>query len=359
MPSAYDPRLTVIIPTWNRARLLERCLSSLARQRVRCPVLVVDNGSTDSTREMLEIPVSGGGSAGAGGEPGVRPGGESGHPPLQFRFRGAPEQRHGGGPGLGGGGTGGVRPEPLLLVPGFPNDGLPAEEPDRQRRRRLRPDGDALQAGPGRIRASSTAAAGRCWGPARGRLSTAATCSDRIGLFDETYYMYLEDVELSLRAQLTGHPCLYVPEAVVYHIEAASDHLPGRLGGKPASAGRRRPPTIFGPVKTNTWTETGQSESSLTSAAGLLFAGPSLLDHPEPVATDGDPPTGAKHPPVGLRLGPQHGVPRSSRPAIWDRSCGDWRQGMARTPQALIKRFRVRRHRVLSGRDICRLMNGC
>ena len=30
MPSAYDPRLTVIIPTWNRARLLERCLSSLA-----------------------------------------------------------------------------------------------------------------------------------------------------------------------------------------------------------------------------------------------------------------------------------------------------------------------------------------
>ena len=54
MPSAYDPRLTVIIPTWNRARLLERCLSSLARQRVSCPVLVVDNGSTDSTREMLE-----------------------------------------------------------------------------------------------------------------------------------------------------------------------------------------------------------------------------------------------------------------------------------------------------------------
>ena len=54
MPRTHDPRLTVIIPTWNRARLLEQCLFSLARQRVTCPILVVDNGSGDSTREMLE-----------------------------------------------------------------------------------------------------------------------------------------------------------------------------------------------------------------------------------------------------------------------------------------------------------------
>ena len=32
--------------------------------------------------------------------------------------------------------------------------------------------------------------------------------------------------------------------------------------------------------------------------------------------------------------------------------------GMARTPQALAKRIRVRRDRVLTGREICRLMNG-
>jgi hypothetical protein len=33
--------------------------------------------------------------------------------------------------------------------------------------------------------------------------------------------------------------------------------------------------------------------------------------------------------------------------------------GVARTPHALIKRFRMRRNRALSGREICRLMNGC
>ena len=35
--------------------------------------------------------------------------------------------------------------------------------------------------------------------------------------------MYLEDVELSLRAQSAGLRCLYLPNAVVYHWEAASD----------------------------------------------------------------------------------------------------------------------------------------
>ncbi|HLV02161.1 MAG TPA: glycosyltransferase family 2 protein, partial [Acidobacteriota bacterium] len=53
---------------------------------------------------------------------------------------------------------------------------------------------------------------------------------EKIGLFDEDFYMYLEDVDLSLRAQLAGSRCLYLPEAVVYHMEAASD--PSRPPGE-------------------------------------------------------------------------------------------------------------------------------
>jgi hypothetical protein len=40
---------------------------------------------------------------------------------------------------------------------------------------------------------------------------------EQIGLFDEDLFMWYEDVDLSLRAQLTGHKCLYVPTAIVYH----------------------------------------------------------------------------------------------------------------------------------------------
>ncbi|HMY02545.1 MAG TPA: glycosyltransferase family 2 protein, partial [Candidatus Obscuribacter sp.] len=39
-----------------------------------------------------------------------------------------------------------------------------------------------------------------------------------IGLFDEDYFAYLEDVDLGLRAQSAGYKCFYVPTAVIYHL---------------------------------------------------------------------------------------------------------------------------------------------
>ena len=40
---------------------------------------------------------------------------------------------------------------------------------------------------------------------------------DDVGLFDERYFAYLEDLDLCLRGQLRGWRCRYVPEAVAYH----------------------------------------------------------------------------------------------------------------------------------------------
>ncbi|MDZ4835441.1 MAG: glycosyltransferase family 2 protein [Candidatus Melainabacteria bacterium] len=41
---------------------------------------------------------------------------------------------------------------------------------------------------------------------------------DDIGLFDDDYFAYLEDVDLGLRAQSAGYKCLYIPTAIVYHL---------------------------------------------------------------------------------------------------------------------------------------------
>lgn len=43
-----------------------------------------------------------------------------------------------------------------------------------------------------------------------------------IGLFDEDFFAYLEDVDISFRAQLAGFKCLYVPTAIVYHMGSAT-----------------------------------------------------------------------------------------------------------------------------------------
>jgi GT2 family glycosyltransferase len=40
---------------------------------------------------------------------------------------------------------------------------------------------------------------------------------DDVGLFDERYFAYLEDLDLAFRGQLRGWTCRYVPDAVAYH----------------------------------------------------------------------------------------------------------------------------------------------
>lgn len=41
---------------------------------------------------------------------------------------------------------------------------------------------------------------------------------DEIGLFDENFFAYMEDVDISYRAKIVGYKCVYCPEAVVYHL---------------------------------------------------------------------------------------------------------------------------------------------
>ena len=45
---------------------------------------------------------------------------------------------------------------------------------------------------------------------------------DEIGLFDEDFFAYLEDVDLAWRARGVGWRCLYVPAARVYHAHSAT-----------------------------------------------------------------------------------------------------------------------------------------
>lgn len=49
-----------------------------------------------------------------------------------------------------------------------------------------------------------------------------------IGLFDETFFAYYEDADISFRAQLAGHKVYYTKDAVAYHKQGAtSSKIPG------------------------------------------------------------------------------------------------------------------------------------
>jgi GT2 family glycosyltransferase len=40
---------------------------------------------------------------------------------------------------------------------------------------------------------------------------------EKIGGFDETFFLYMEDTDLSLRTRIAGYQCVYVPGSIVYH----------------------------------------------------------------------------------------------------------------------------------------------
>jgi len=41
---------------------------------------------------------------------------------------------------------------------------------------------------------------------------------DEIGYFDENFFAYMEDVDISYRARIHGYKCFYCPKAIVYHV---------------------------------------------------------------------------------------------------------------------------------------------
>ncbi|MCP9465948.1 MAG: hypothetical protein NNC22_00920 [Candidatus Nanosynbacter sp. P5B_S4_bin.39.1] len=51
---------------------------------------------------------------------------------------------------------------------------------------------------------------------------------DDIDMFDEDFFMYYEDVDLSFRAQLAGWKVRFTPKAIAYHkVGASSKKVPG------------------------------------------------------------------------------------------------------------------------------------
>lgn len=60
------------------------------------------------------------------------------------------------------------------------------------------------------------------FGACAGAVAYRRSMLEDVGLFDERFYMYCEDVDLAFRAQMAGYRCVYAPRAVVRHRLSAS-----------------------------------------------------------------------------------------------------------------------------------------
>ena len=232
MSDKYRHQLTVVVPTWNQKDLLRSCLDSLRRQTAHCAVLVVDNGSNDSTAEMVA------------------------HEFPNFQYLNLGRNQ-----GFAKAVNVGIKSCDAEFIALLNNDteadtrwvdtGLRAfrEQPDYWyfaskivnyfRRDQLDSAGDCYSRTGLPYKRGSGEPVERfvepqpVLGASAGAAFYRRALFDEIGFFDEDFFMYLEDVDLSLRAQVAGRRCLYLPEAVVYHIEAASDpHRQSKEGNR-------------------------------------------------------------------------------------------------------------------------------
>ena len=218
------PLFSVIILNWNGRHLLEECLSSIRAQTFRdFETIVVDNGSTDGSVDWVKerwaesvstvalpsnLGFAGGNNAGirvARGRYVILLNNDTAVDPGWLAALAEAVRRH---------------PHAGMFTPKILNY-YRRDEIDNTGHV-IYPDGLArgrhrLETNDGRFDEEGEAAwPSGCAGVYRKEML------DEIGLLDESFFAYGEDVDLGLRARWAGWVCYYVPDAVVYHKYSAT-----------------------------------------------------------------------------------------------------------------------------------------
>lgn len=215
--------VSIVIPNWNGEVHLRECLTSLREQTLPgCEILLVDNGSTDGGIALVraEFPeiriIENGANLGFAGavNVGIRAAGA----PLILLLNND------------------TRADATFLERLVAAAELHPEADSFAARMVLYGDPSLMNAAGDEFRFSRAAAENRglrrpvteydeprwVFGACAGAALYRAAFFERVGLFDEQYFLMHEDTDLSMRARLQGLRCLYVPDAVVAHKLGAS-----------------------------------------------------------------------------------------------------------------------------------------
>lgn len=217
-------RLSVVIPNWNGERFLRICLASLRNQSFKdFETLVVDNGSTDGSVKLVredfpEVKVIGLG-ANLGFSAAVNVGIKTSASELVVLLNNDTEQDE-------------RWLESLVKTADECHETIgffASKLIDFHARSFLDGAGDALRLsglpyrlGHGEHDHGQFDKASSVFGACAAAAMYRRSMLNEIGLFDEDFVSYCEDVDLSFRANLAGYYCVYVPDAVVFHMGSAS-----------------------------------------------------------------------------------------------------------------------------------------
>jgi len=224
------PKICVVIPNWNGKEELPACLDSLLKQTVEHEIVVVENGSIDGSAAFLAEHYA--------------------------QITVLPQKKN---LGFAGGVNAGIRyalqfdmdyvallnndavvdkkwlEELVKTIDNHPEVGIVTSKIMSSDQSHLDSTGDiyttwGLPYPRGRKEKNlhTYDAMTKIFGASGGASLYRTTMLKQIGLFDEDFFAYYEDVDLSFRAQLAGWKVLFAPTALTYHqISATSSKLKG------------------------------------------------------------------------------------------------------------------------------------
>ncbi|MBV9174628.1 MAG: glycosyltransferase family 2 protein [Chloroflexi bacterium] len=215
------PLVSVVIPTFNGAHLLPACLDSLQRQSYAgLEVIVADGASTDATSDVLRrytqvrhLRLR----KNAGFTGNVNAGLRAAHGDVVCLLNNdAQADQHwitACVDALAGATEAGSVASKVLF-----QDGVTINSAGDV----LSRDGTARQRGAGQPDGPEWGRREPVFGAMGGAAAYRRAMLADVGLLDEAFFMYLEDVDLAFRAQLRGWSCVYEPAARVYHVGSAT-----------------------------------------------------------------------------------------------------------------------------------------
>ena len=219
--------VAVVVPSWNSLELLPACLDSLSDQSDGLELLVVDNGSTDGSVELLRergvphvsLPRN------VGFAPAVNLGVRETKAPVVLVLNADTVLEPGSVAALAAAlaadpGLGGVQPRLLQLE----GDWRGPTESARlySAGQALTRDGRAVETGAGEAQRPELPRPREVFGVCGAACLLRRELFTELGGYDERYFAFYEDVDLNVRGRIAGWRFGYVPEAVVWHVGNAS-----------------------------------------------------------------------------------------------------------------------------------------
>lgn len=223
-------KTAIIVPNWNGQDELPACLDSLLTQSIATEIVVVENGSVDGSIELIETrypsvtllkqPINLGFAGGV--NVGLRYAIEKGYEYAALFNNDAVAEA-----------------DWLELLVGAleekPNYGVATCKFMSIDKKHLDSTGDTYTSwgipyprGRGETNLGAYDGATDIFGGSGGASLYRIQMLEQIGLFDEDFFAYYEDVDISFRAQLAGWKVLFVPKAQAYHqIGATSGKIKG------------------------------------------------------------------------------------------------------------------------------------